>query len=239
MQTLWERDAGQGVRVVRLIESQDARRVGELVRLFENIAAIEGWEPGDALRRWQSRSVYFALEIGGQIAGGLQLVPPDADGPSPTLPCQSVWPDVSVSDDSSPCRAAHIAILALEQSYRGEGLLFWRLVIEMWRYCVGQGITTLFIEVTPRVLPLYQRLGWPLSIQGSLRRHWGEDCYLCTLGIPDVAQALLRRAENSPYYRQIIAQAFRVTFEEPESKRSPIVRERRAAYGSESYAFAA
>lgn len=70
---------------------------------------------------------------------------------------------------------------------------------------------TLFIEVTPRVLPLYHRLGWPLNIVGELRSHWGEDCYLCTLGIPEVAEALLRRAEHSPYYRQIVAQAFRVT----------------------------
>jgi hypothetical protein len=104
----------------------------------------------------------------------------------------------------------------------------------MWRYCVGEGITTLFIEVTPRVLPLYQRLGWPLTICGERRQHWSEDCYLCTLGIPDVAEALLRRAEHSPYYRQIIAQAFRVTIAPPklrERKPIAVVRERHAPYG--------
>jgi hypothetical protein len=36
-------------------------------------------------------------------------------------------------------------------------------------------IATLLIEVTPRVLPLYWRLGWPLQIRGELRRHWGEE----------------------------------------------------------------
>jgi hypothetical protein len=80
----------------------------------------------------------------------------------------------------------------------------------MWRHCVATGIANLFIEVTPRVLPIYQRLGWPLEIQGTLRLHWGEDCYLCTLSIPDVAAGLLHRAEASLFYRQIVMQAFRV-----------------------------
>ena len=75
----------------------------------------------------------------------------------------------------------------------------------------GHGLTTLFIEVTPRVLPLYRRLGWPLTIVGERRIHWGEECYLCTLGLPDVARVLLEKAEHSAYYRQIVAQAFRVT----------------------------
>jgi hypothetical protein len=130
-------------------------------------------------------------------------------------------------------RSAHIAVLALAPAFRGQPLLFWRLAVEMWRYCVTEGINTLFIEVTPRILPLYQRLGWPLVIQGQLRRHWGEDCYLCTLGIPEVAEALLRRAEHSSYYRQIIAQAFRVAIA-PEHVRTPstAVREHRSLYSS-------
>ena len=200
MISLWK-DAGNGVRVDRLTEPKEAEA---LVGLFEGIAERENWQPEGALRRWQERSVYFALEAEGILAGGLQLVLPDAAG---SLPCQSVWPEVSLG---SSRYAAHVAMLALEEAFRGQSLLFWRLAVEMWRYCVGQGIATLFIEVTPRVLPIYQRLGWPLKIQGELRMHWGEDCYLCSLGIPEVAQTLLERAEHSAYYREIVAQAFRV-----------------------------
>ena len=201
MELLWK-DAESGVQVVRLIEPEE---IETLVSLFETIAQAEGWEPGDALRLWQDRSVYFALEVNGQIIGGLQLVLPDAAG---SLPCQSVWPEAKIA---LPGRCAHIAILALDEAVRGQSLLFWRLAVEMWRHCVGSGVATLYIEVTPRVFPLYRRLGWPLKIEGELRRHWGEDCYLCSLGIPEVAEAILRRAENSVYYQQIIAQAFRVT----------------------------
>ena len=240
MLSLWNSDAERGVRVVQWTIREDRHEVEALVRLFEGIAAAEGWEPGEGLRLWQDRSIYFALEVQGRVAGGLQLVLPDPATDTPTLPCQSVWPEVAVSIGStSSCRTAHVAVLALEEAVRGEGILFWNVVIEMWRYCVGEGITTLFIEVTPRVLPLYQRLGWPLVIQGQLRRHWGEDCYLCTLGIPEVAEALLRRAEHSTYYRQIIAQAFRMTLAVPESKASTVVRERRAPYGYAEYAIAA
>ena len=201
MLPLWK-DAQSGVRVVRLTKPKESET---LVRLFEKIAQAEGWEPGDSLRLWQDRSVYFALEVEGKIVGGLQLVLPDVVG---SLPCQSVWPEAQVGPSG---RCAHIAILALDERVRGQSVLFWRLAVEMWRHCVGTGITTLFIEVTPRVFPLYRRLGWPLKVEGELRRHWGEDCYLCSLGIPEVAEALLRRAETSTYYQQIIAQAFRVT----------------------------
>jgi hypothetical protein len=198
---LWE-EAGSGIRVVRLTEAEE---VEALVCRLEGVAAAEGWQPGGALRHWLDRSVYFALELEGQEAGGLQLVLPDGAG---TLPCQALWPEVPVGPAGG---CAHVAILALEEAFRGEGRLFWPLVVEMWRYCAGAGMTALFLEVTPRVLPLYQRLGWPLQIQGELRRHWGEDCYLCTLGVPEVAEALLRRGEHSSYYRQIVAQAFRLT----------------------------
>jgi hypothetical protein len=201
MVALWQ-DAESGVRVVRLTE---ATEIEALVRLFEAVAAAEGWQPEGALRRWQHRSVYFALKPQGEMAGGLQLVRPDASG---TLPCQALWPEIPVDPAGGH---AHVAILALEAASRGQGRLFWPLVVELWRYCVGVGIPTLWIEVTPRVLPLYQRLGWPLRIEGELRRHWGEECYLCSLGIPEVAEALLRRAEHSSYYRPIVAQAFRVT----------------------------
>ena len=200
MEPLWK-DAGNGVRVDRLIGPIEAEA---LVCLFEGVAERENWQPEGALRRWQERSVYFALEAEGQLAGGLQLVLPEGEG---TLPCHSLWPEVAVG----PSRyAAHVAMLALEEAFRGQSVLFWCLAVEMWRYCVGEGIASLFIEVTPRVLPIYQRLGWPLKIQGELRTHWGEGCYLCSLGIPEVAQTLLERAEHSAYYREIVAQAFRV-----------------------------
>lgn|GEM_PF-1357729 len=197
---LWE-DAGQGVRVARPTGPEEEEA---LVQLFERVAEAEGWKPEGALRSWPDRSVYFALEVEGVLAGGLQLVLPDAAG---TLPCQLLWPEVALSVSG---RQAHVAVLALDARFRGETLLFWRLVVELWRYCVGEGLARLSLEVTPRVLPLYRRLGWPLGVQGELREHWGEPCYLALLGVPEVAEALLRRAEHSVYYREILAQAFRV-----------------------------
>ena len=201
MVPLW-RDADTGVRVVRLTTAEE---IEELVRLLEVIADAEEWQPDGALRRWRERSVYLGLQASGRLAGGLQLVRPDDEG---TLPYQTIWPEVLVG---SPDRWAHAAVLALDEEVRGQSLLFWRLVVEMWRHCVGQGIATLTLEVTPRVLPIYRRLGWPLEIKGELRMHWGENCYLCSMGVPEVAEALLRRAETSAYYREIISQAFRVS----------------------------
>jgi hypothetical protein len=197
---LW-RDAERGVRVLRLTRPSEKE---ELVRLFESVAAAEGWQPEGALRRWRDRSLYFSLEVEGRLSGGIQVVLPDAAG---SLPYQEIWPELPVG---RPDRCVHVAVLALDEAVRGQTLLFWRLAVEMWRHAVAAGVTTLSLEVTPRVLPIYRRLGWPLEVRGELRPHWGEDCYLCALGVPEVAETLLRRAEHSDYYRQIIAQAFRM-----------------------------
>ncbi len=41
--------------------------------LFERIAAMEGWQPEDALRRCQERSVYLTALLNGEMQGGAQL----------------------------------------------------------------------------------------------------------------------------------------------------------------------
>jgi hypothetical protein len=143
MVPLWESHES-GVRVVHLTEPDE---VEALVRLFEAIAKTEGWLPKGALRRWTDRSTYFAVSVDGQIAGGLQLVNPDALG---TLPCHDLWPETPVVGSN---RSAHAAILAVGPSFRGRNELFWMLCVEAWRYCVIEGIASLFLEVTPRVLP--------------------------------------------------------------------------------------
>jgi len=217
MQSLWK-DAGSAIEVVRLEETGE---IEDMVRLFEIVAHEQSWQPGEALRLWRHRSLYFALQVpeqveseprmqrgklaDGRLAGGLQLVLPDTLG---LLPCHDLWPEVPSGGKG---RAAHVAMLAVDAEFRGHSQFFWHLAVEMWRACVAEGITTLLIEVTPRVLPLYRRLGWPLHIRGEARLHWGEECYLCALGIPEVAHVILERAETSHYYRQIAAQAFRVT----------------------------
>src|SRR5437868_78795 len=109
-------DAESGAQVVRLTEAEE---VEALVRLFEGVAAAEGWQPDGALRLWLDRSVYFALEVQGELVGGLQLVLPE---PAGALPCQAMWPEVAAGPWS---HCAHVAVLALAQAYRGGGSLFW------------------------------------------------------------------------------------------------------------------
>jgi len=192
--------ARNGASVASLTEPADR---DALVRVFVAVACEEGWQPGDQLHAYRSHSVYFALHVGEALAGGLHLVLPDAAG---RLPCQRVWPELDLTRNSN---AAHVAVLALRREFRGkdQGGLFWRLVIALWRHCVRSGIETLYLEVTPRVLPLYQRLGWPLQVCGPERIHWGEPCLVCSLDVRQVAGALAEKALCSATYRGILARA--------------------------------
>ena len=182
------------VAVVRLSEPDD---VDALRRFFVEIAAEQGWQPGDQLHVYHVCSVYFALQFGQEMIGGLQLVPART---AAMLPCLSVWPELNLLGQPD---VADIALLALRHEYRGQQQLFWLLCIEMWRYCKAESILQLWVEVTPANLRLYRRLGWPLKIAGPLRPHWGEDCYPCWMTIEEINAEMARRAERSQIYRTI------------------------------------
>ena len=169
-----------------------------LVGLLEGIAAELGWRPGDQLRADAPRAVHFAAYVQGELAGGLQLVPPSEGLP---LPCERVWPDARLPHRG---RTAHIAILAVRKEHRGSAGLLWPLCVAMWRHCAASGIADISLEVTPGTHRLYRRLGWPLEVVGDLREHWGEDCLLCRMGASEVAGAMVARAMRSPSYRGIV-----------------------------------
>jgi hypothetical protein len=180
-----------------------------LVSLFARVAAAEGWRPGEALRAFGDRSVYFAAYPPGtgrdkarHPVGGLQLVHSRPDG---DLPCLSVWPELA-PQFAGRSDVAHVAVLAIEKPWRGGPLSpFWPLCAALWRHCVETSIRELWLEATPRTLRCYQRLGWPLAIRGELREHWGEGCYLTSLSVREAAGALAEKAVRSETYRRIVA----------------------------------
>lgn len=174
-----------------------------LLLFFEQIAQEQDWRPGDQLRAYQDRSVYFALHRDGRLIGGLQLVPGRV---GEKLPCQSVWPELELAGRDD---IANIALLALDKPVRGKNRLFWLLCVEMWRYCRAKGITTLWMEVTPANLRCYHRLGWPLHVAGPLRSHWGENCFPCCMNVREVEEAVVQKARLSSAYQAIVQQAYR------------------------------
>ena len=170
-----------------------------LVDLLEQIAAELSWQPGQQMRAYASQAVHFAAYADGILAGGMQLVPAML---CEMLPCELVWPDVHLPQRA---QTAHISIMALCQEYRGTAKLLWPLCVAMWRYCAVNGITSISLEVTPKLFHLYKRLGWPLEIIGDLRLHWGEPCLLCRMGTVDVAGAMVLKATRSQTYQAIVA----------------------------------
>jgi len=177
----------------------------ELRRLFAQIADEQGWQPGVQLQTLGSTSVYLALRLGGEIIGGLQLVRSDNEF---ELPCLGIWPEINLDGQTD---IAHIRILALSRQYRGKGDLFWLLCVELWRYCAASGISQLYLEVTPPTLRVYRRIGWPLQIVGDLRSHWGEECYLCSMRVGELADICMSRAQTSALYRRIVCQGLRLS----------------------------
>lgn len=172
-----------------------------VICLFEEIAADEGWQPGDQIRAHAARSVHFGVWVGELLVGGLQLITPDEAGEVPT---HLVWPELPVVDRASG--VLHAAILAVLPEYRGKdnGAAFWQLGSALWRYCVEQNIKTIWLEATPKMLRAYRLLGWPLVVIGELREHWGEPCYSCSLSVREVAGSLAERALISTTYRGIL-----------------------------------
>ena len=186
-------------KVVALTEEAET---DALVRLLEGIAQELRWQPGRQLQDYRSVAQHLAVLTNGEMAGGLQVI---ADPVGGQFPFRSVWPDVELGDET---RAAHVTILALKEAYRGRCGLFWPLCVELWRLCRRQDVRMLLLEATPPTLRLYRRLGWPLEIVGDLRRHWGEDCYLCGMDVRAVAETLKEKALRAETYRELVTQAY-------------------------------
>ncbi len=181
----------------------DPVEVAELLALFENVAADEGWQPGTALRSYLGAAHHLAAHEAGTLVGGVQVVLPDGDG---ALPYETLWPEISVL---RPCHTAHITVLAFREPYRGHPALFWSVCAELWRYLVGENMEAVLLEATPAMQRRYCRIGFPLEIVGELRPHWGEDCYLCRMDLRTVAGAMLMQAGKSPIYRTLVGKAAR------------------------------
>lgn len=186
-----------------------------LILLFEELAAQEGWQYEGELRRHVDRSVYLGLyhrdgEQYARLIGGLQLVLPDRE--TRALRCHKVWAELT-----NPCAegVAHAAVLAVAPEWRGRSggadarlpAAFWTLCAALWRHCLENGITEIWLEATPVMLRCYRLLGWPLVVQGELRAHWGEPCYPCKLCLREVAGSLAEKAARSALYRDIFLNA--------------------------------
>lgn len=191
---------GRHARIVSLTSPAETEG---LVQVFERIALDLGWQPGEAIRANQPAAQHMAVTVGESVVGGLQVV---LGNRGAVLPYRLVWPEVELPDVAA---TAHVTILALRPEYRWRFDLFWPLCVELWRLCRTGGIRTILLETAPPTLRLYRRLGWPLEIIGSLRPHWGEDCYLCRMDVRGVAAALTAKAERSQTYCMLVQQAYR------------------------------
>jgi ribosomal protein S18 acetylase RimI-like enzyme len=175
------------IRVVRLTSLAEVTR---LRAVLERIAAELSWQPGDQLCAYQDTALHLAVRVGRELAGGLQVVM-SVGGTG--LSYRLVWPEVEATGTAT----AHVTMLALEKQYRGRPGLFGPLCVELWRCCTDRGIEQIVIEATPPTLRLYRRL------------HWGEECYLCAMGVREVADALAEKAERALSYRLLVDQAYR------------------------------
>lgn len=209
MDTLFESDRepssdgepsnGGETKVVALAPGAE---VDALIEFFARIAAELSWQPGDQLGVYQDAALHLAVWVGEELAGGLQVVMGAGEA---GMPYRRVWPEAGRDETAT----AHVTILALEKRFRGQPGLFGPLCVELWRCCRAANVERIVIEATPPTLRLYRRLGWPLKIIGGLRPHWGEECYLCAMGVREVADALAARAERASSYRVLVDQAHR------------------------------
>jgi hypothetical protein len=188
-------EIGDNARIGQLWTTDE---VDGLIAVFEQIATELSWQPGTQLRDFQGTATHLAILVNDEISGGLQVITGTS---ADKLPYRRVWPEICALEGVT---VAHITILALKKEYRAKFNLFWPLCVELWRHCVAQGATEMRLEATPDTMNLYKRIGWPLEVIGDLRMHWGEPCYLCRMGIVDVAGSMVVRALRSATYQAVL-----------------------------------
>jgi N-acyl-L-homoserine lactone synthetase len=175
----------------------------QLRALFRDVAQEQGWDAGGDLLDLPVNSHLIAVYADGQLHGGIELRKVDLTG---RLPICEVWPELNCR---SLDRSMELVLLALDRCSRGKQPVLWALCIEMWRFCLASECEELLVEVPVGNLRLYERLGWCPEIIGPERKHWGETCYPCRIGIATVAEAVLARARRNPSWGFVARQALR------------------------------
>lgn len=180
----------------------DPDEIIEVRNLFQQVAEEMGWQR-ETQERGDGTTLIFASYAFGRLAGAIEVQMPGASGRIPIL---SVWPELDLPPS---LRHAELVLLALAPPFRGSAACLWSLCFEMWRHCRDIGLRTLLMEVPPRNLRIYRRLGWPLEVIGPERLHWGEPCFPCSLCLDAAAASVLEKADRFPELRFIREQAFR------------------------------
>jgi hypothetical protein len=194
------------VTIQALTAAEHPRAIAQIVALFEEAAVEMAWQPGDQITAYPASSVYFAFTHRGRIQGAVQLV---RGGTEEGLPVLKIWPELGM-DSARGSRhgmtgyglanrsdVADVALVALRKECRGRRHLYWALYAAMWRHCVRERITELWMEVPHEKLESYRGLGWPLSVEGPLRMQWEEPCFPCRVSVRGVGEAMIARARRA------------------------------------------
>ncbi len=190
------------IQVALVPADTNPKKTEQILHQFQDVFAEESWQPGDDLSAFPKASKYFVLSVSDNIAGILMLVIGNSDE---GLSCLRVWPELQLHGRTD---VADATMMVLKPEFRGQKL-FWFLFVEMLRYCIRRKITDLWVEVTGRKIEIYQRFGWPLTIEGPLRSHWGIPSYPCKMSIPSTEEIWLARSEKSSFYKSIVSQLHR------------------------------
>lgn len=189
---------GSSIHVVAVAQAKDAKQ------FIAAIAREQGWSPPEgAIDGNPGGSRYLVHEDDQGIRGVVKLILPH---PGESLPILAVWPEIEAARMHD---AAELSVLAISRRVRGHGHAFLPLAAEMWRCCSRVGISTLWAELEPRMVPAYARFGWPFEIVGELREFWGDPLYPCSMGIAAAREEFVVRARSSSRYAEAVRQAFR------------------------------
>jgi hypothetical protein len=74
-------------RYAQVVALRRGLEVVALLDLFTEVASEQDWQLGGRIGACTDRSLHHAVQVGGKLAGGLQMALPDGSG---RLPCQAV-----------------------------------------------------------------------------------------------------------------------------------------------------
>lgn len=180
---------------------------GPLIDVFHRIRDEKHWAADD-MDDYLEHSTFFVAKRHGVIIGGAKVVRGNPDG----LPVTRVWPEVGILGRTD---IVDLALTALVERNRGSLKALGALWASIWRWCVTEGVSEIWMEVNPKNRRLYSRyLDAPIHIMGELRQHWGVPTYPCRVLLEEQNAVLDTRARGSQtfdrYLKHVTEQGERV-----------------------------
>ena len=176
---------------VRIVDNDcDKKKVKELMK---KVASSRNWDANKTIDCYDDCAYYYAADDKGNIIGGVKVI----FGNMNIFPIKTpdAWPELQIDN---PKESVEVAFSAVEENYRGSGVVFVAMYAAMFWHMQQLGYRYVYAILDPIIFRLYSQVGYRFKKisedkGGGTKIYWGERTFPAVLDLFEAAKYIEAR----------------------------------------------